>query len=162
MDLETQRNMPNSWTVKDVEESDPTLGSIDDDSVIMEISPDQQIFVSETVDDNGHPFLVFSYTEGSGCHGSYDYDMIAKKQRDDLNIMNPKKWKGLTDDERDRLGIDLKDSEVEQMATQESVDDVEEDEKTVVTNDIKPTPIKRRASSDVGLEDKRLAKVKRE
>lgn len=91
----------------------------------MEPSNNQEISVSEVLDDDGHPFLIFSYTEGEGSR-DYEYDMIAKKQKDDFDIMNPEDWEGLTEDERDRLGIDLTYSEVEQTTTQETTEDVEE------------------------------------
>jgi hypothetical protein len=119
----------------------------------------QAIYLSETANDNGHPFLIYRITPG-GCHDS-GAEFVAKKQRDDLDVMHPSEWEGLTLNERDRLRIDLEYSDAAQMATQGTEDDVEEDEKkAVVTDDKKPVAIKRKASSEGILEDKRPVKVK--
>ena len=101
---------------------------------------DQQISVSATLDDNGHSFLILAYSEGEGCHGVCSYDMIAKKQRYDLDIMEPAHWEGLTDEERERLGINLTYSEIEQMATRGTKDN-EEDEITDSEAEVDEKPL---------------------
>ncbi|KAK0446431.1 uncharacterized protein EV420DRAFT_1570605 [Desarmillaria tabescens] len=63
-------------------------------------------------DDNGHPFLVFYWNDGYGCHGAFgEYDIIAKKvsgTNDNGDF--------LSEAESQRLGIECTLEEIEKMA----------------------------------------------
>jgi hypothetical protein len=70
--------------------------------------------ISAVLDDDGNHFIIFIWDQGySGCVPHYAV-CIAKKQKDDSSPV------GLTDSERDRLGMYLGEDEVRKMGMKKS------------------------------------------
>ena len=86
---------------------------------------DHTLDVSGTLDDNGNRFITFVWGEEWPMH------CIAKKQVDDKTLV------GLTDAERDRMGMYLDDAEVKRRATT-LPNDVELDTQQTTVNKRKP------------------------
>ncbi|RDB27344.1 hypothetical protein Hypma_004326 [Hypsizygus marmoreus] len=117
-DEKTKRTIPNSWMIKRTEwiegQDMPEEG--------------QRLYVSEKLDDNGHPFLGFFCTDGGGCHGSPDTNMIAKRQKEGYEPGKGMPWVGLTKKEKRRLGFELTDGEIRRRAKQGYAEEEEDDE----------------------------------
>jgi dsRNA-specific ribonuclease len=75
---------------------------------------DNNLKISAVLDDDGNRFLTFIWDQGwSGCTPHYAL-CIAKKQKDKKSPV------GLTDSERDRLGMYLKEDEVRKRGEKQS------------------------------------------
>ncbi|KAJ7823603.1 hypothetical protein B0H14DRAFT_3469949 [Mycena olivaceomarginata] len=67
------------------------------------------IGVVDVEDDNGHPFIVFTHSLGADT--DYDVSFIGKKQQTPKKLKTSPK-EGLTDGERQRLGIFVEEEEI--------------------------------------------------
>jgi hypothetical protein len=71
------------------------------------------IGVVDVEDDNGHPFIVFTHSLGADT--DYDVSFIGKKQQTPKKLKTSPK-EGLTDGERQRLGIFVEEEEIKRAA----------------------------------------------
>jgi hypothetical protein len=95
---------------------------------------------------SGYPFLICWVVEDDGCHG-HAYDMVAKRQRSDIHEDDNNSWEGLSEEEKDRLGIELSDKAVKRMATEDSEDNISgPDEQGASTDEGKAVQKKRKTS----------------
>lgn len=78
---------------------------------------DNVIYLTKEEDEDGNPYLVLDWTEGPGCHSSFDGISIASRR--------PKGH----DQDRDNLGIGWTEKEVEEQVDTSSEDDGQEDKK---------------------------------
>lgn len=105
--------------------------------------------LSAVDDDDGHPFLIFKYVaEGGGFQGLDSVTFLAKKQRNSTAV------KGLSDGEKERLGMGVDPADVQARA--EDVDDEEEEGEEEEEEEAAPVAVngrKRKVEEDGQVEE---------
>jgi hypothetical protein len=106
---------PNSWDFTNV--------TWDEDEGMDESEEyDHGISIIDVKDDEGHAFLLFNFNEGySGCIQSFA-SFVGKRQKD------KESYEGLTDAEKDRLGMLITWDEAEKLAAAKAPEEEAKDE----------------------------------
>jgi hypothetical protein len=92
------------------------------DSEVGFANEENEIILSQVLDDNGNPFLLFDWSTPYGGHSTASGYFIGKK------VIKGRDWGiWLSDSEMKRLGIDLSFEQIERLAKEGSIGDSEED-----------------------------------
>lgn len=148
-DATTNKTIQNSWRIKRVEWEGDDLAE-----------EGQRLSVSETLDDNGYPFLLVWVIEDDGPRG-HAYQMVAKRQESDIDLDDDRSWEPLTQDEKYRLGIALSDKSVQSMATEDSDDSGDSEDSGASDEDDEEVVEKKRKASGPDGNDKPAKEIRR-
>jgi hypothetical protein len=117
LESDNDQTMANAWEIDDMQ-WDPQ--NWDDDT--YDTAQGHMVEVCDVVDDNGNRFITLILDQGwSGCM-PHCAGWVGKKQSDEEALV------GLTDTERERMGMYLTDEEVEGRATTQDKKDVAAEE----------------------------------